>query len=365
MTVSKFPGRIDPDPAAATPPEEEAAESTSGPALAGVPGAVTRPPRRWWQRRTATGDPRPLIDGQDLERLTEGLYRIGSRFRQPSPQESRLRAQISVVTRELEVLAATKAERRRPWAVSAAALLGDARTALESGQVIDGWQLVRAAERHMIEARQVEELGDDLTVTKRRLDELSPGMAAQLPQRRTKDPEELRSALRRAQALLDAYLDEFERLVHQKARMLGHGAILLAGMVVLVGLAVLFDLPVDVGGTVLSGFGTYVTIVGLGMAGAIVSRAIAGESDQGYVVQASMNPMLVHLLRIGLGGAAALFVLLYLQSGIQGLIDATGINAYPFALAAGFGERIIDRVFARTQQSCAETASRMVGIEDV
>ncbi|MCJ7726654.1 MAG: hypothetical protein MUP76_09750, partial [Acidimicrobiia bacterium] len=242
---------------------------------------------------------------------------------------------------------------------------GDARIALESRQVVDGWQLVRAAERHMIEARQVEELSDDLVLTRRRLEELAPGMTAQLPPRRTKDPEELRSALRRAQALGDAYIDEFERLVHQKARMLGHGAMLLVGMLTVVGLAVMFDIPVDVGGTVLAGFATYVTIVGLGFVGAIVSRAIASDADAGYVVQSSMNPMLVHLLRIGLGGASALFVLLYLQSGIQGLIDATGINAYPFALAAGFGERIVDRVFSRTQQGCADMASRLVGIEDV
>ena len=35
------------------------------------------------------------------------------------------------------------------------------------------------------------------------------------------------------------------------------------------------------------------------------------------------------------------------------------------ALAAGFGERIVDRVFSRTQQGCADMASRLVGIEDV
>ena len=303
--------------------------------------------------------------GRDLERLTQGLYRLGARFVQASPLESRLRAEISVVTRELEVLTGEREARRRPWARAAAALLGDARSALEAGQVVDGWQLLRAAGRHIMEGHEVEELRGDLLLTRRRLAELAPNAAEQLPTRLAKDPEAVRGAVRRARGMLDAYLDELDRLVHQKARMLGHGAGLLASMLVLLGLAVLLNLPVDVGGTVLSGIGTYLTVLGLGMAGAVVSRAIAGETEEGHLVQASLNPVLVHLLRVSLGGAGALICLLYLQSGIQGLISATGLNAYPFALAAGFSERFVDRVFARTERSCTAMAARAVGIEDV
>lgn len=360
MTISEFPRPSSNEPDSAPAPTVPAAEPQDA---ENGPGTTTR---RWWQtRRRETSEPaRPLISSEDLERLTSDLYRIRSRLSQPSPQESRLRARLAVATRELEVLAADKATRRRPWAKASAALLGDTRTALEARQIIEGWQLLRAAERHMIEGRDAEELGDDLVAIRRRLSALAPNAAEALPTRRPKDPESARALTRRARAVLDAYLDELERLVHQKARMLGHAAVLLASMLIIGGALVLFDLPVDVEGTVLARFGTYTTIVGLGLAGAIVSRSIAGESEEGQLVQAAMNPTLIHVLRLSLGGAAALVLLLFLQSDLQGVVSAVGFNAYPFAVAAGFAERLVDRVFARTERSCEALAARAVGIED-
>jgi hypothetical protein len=353
VTISELPTRRKDD----SEPETIDADPDSA-----QEAGTTKPRRRWFGRTKTDGSPSFAAEvSEDLERLTQGLYDFRSRLSQPSPNQSRLRAQISVATRELEVVAGDKTTRRRPWAKAAAGLLADARTALEAGQIVDGWQLVRAAERHMIEGRGVERLQDGLAVTRQRLKELAPGAPPTV--RSSKDVDVMRGAALRAKGMLDSYLDEFDRLVYQKARMLGHGAILLTTMLILMGAAVLFDLPVDVDGTVLSGISTYVTIVGLGIAGAIVSRAIAGESNEGHAVQAALNPILVHVLRIALGGASALVVLVFLQSGIQGLISAVGFTAYPFAVAAGFSERFVDRVFARTERSCAEMAARTAGLE--
>ncbi len=50
---------------------------------------------------------------------------------------------------------------------------------------------------------------------------------------------------------------------------------------------------------------------------------------------------------------------------IFGVFTATGAAAYPVALAAGFAERLADRVYARTDQGCAELAAGSLGVEDI
>ncbi len=346
-----------PDQPTETPAEEgEATPPSTG--RAGVDGAG---PRRWFRRRPDSEGGRPLISGDDLDRLTADLHRLRSRLTQPSPDEARLRTRISIAARELASRAAPDGP--EPWAGAAAGLIGDARRALEAGQVVDGWQLLRAAERQLVDGRESEELEDDLETTRLRLLELAPAAADKVPSRQPKDLGALRGIVRRVRGLLDSYLDELGRIVHQRSRMLGHVALLLWSVLILAGLAVSLGLPGSSPGRVLSSFGSYVTVVGLGVAGAVISRALAGENNRGQQVQAAMNPLLIHLFRLGLGGTAALVVVVLLQANVQGLLDASGPNAYPFALAAGFTERLADRVFASTERSCRDLAARSLGVD--
>lgn len=361
MTISELQ-RPTPDDA------ESALDSRSGgEQVDAVSSAADESPSRrgWRLRRKGTGGPAgPPDAGEAPDRFSGDLYRLGSKLSQPSPQESRLRARLAVATRELEVLAADRTTKRQPWAKAASALLGDTQAALEAGQVTEGWQLLRAAERQMIEGRDVDEVGDDLVAVRRRLQALAPEAAEALPARSPKDPESLRAITQRAHAILDGYLDELERLVHQKARMLGQVGVLLASMLILGGVIVLFDFPIDVDGTVMSNLRTYVTIAGLGVAGAIVSRAVLGDGEEGYLVQTALNPVLIHVLKLSLGGLAAVAALLFLQSDLQGVVTVVGFTTYPIAFAAGFAERFVDPVFARTERSCEAMAARAVGIDE-
>jgi hypothetical protein len=317
-----------------------------------------------WRRR---GEPRaaPLVSGDDLDRIVADLHRLGSRFSQPSPQQARLATRISIAARELSILARDRKTRSEPWARAATALISDARSALDARQIVDGWELLRAAERHLIEGRSAEELEDQLALTRQRLTELAPEAASALPPPQTTNLKGLRATVRRVRGLLDAYLDELDRITEQRARMLGRIAVLLAVVLVMTGFAVATGLPSSDAGEVLTRFGGFVTAVGLGVAGAVISRALHGERNAGARIVEATNPILVILFRLGIGGVSALAVTVVLQSDLQTLFSATGAAAYPVALAAGFAERLADRVYARTEEGCAQLAAGSLGVEDI
>ena len=109
--------------------------------------------------------------------------------------------------------------------------------------------------RHLVEDRAAEELEDQLALTRQRLAELAPEAASALPAPQASDLRGLRSTVRRVRGLLDAYLDELDRITDQRARMLGRIAVLLVGVLVMAGFAVAAGLPGAGAGEVLTRLG--------------------------------------------------------------------------------------------------------------
>ena len=321
--------------------------------------------RRVRSRRRGEGENVGLVSGDDLERVIVDLQKFGSRFRQPSPRELRLATRLSIAAREVRYLAHDRKARSQPWAKAATGLISDAQQALDSGQVVGGWQLLRAAERHLIEGRPSEEVADQVRHARTRLEEFAPEVARDVAEITDDDPVAIQNEARRLRGLVDAYFDELDRVLHQRAKMLGHIAVLLPLVLTLAGLAVTFGLPGDDSGAVLTSIGDFVTVVGLGVAGAVVSRALRGEQNEGSQIVDETNPMLVHLFRLGIGGVAALTLAVVLQSDLQGLISATGAAAYPFAIGAGFTERFADRVYAETEKGCVVYSRAAVGVDEL
>ena len=56
-----------------------------------------------------------------------------------------------------------------------------------------------------------------------------------------------------------------------------------------------------------------------------------------------LNPLDVTFLRVVMGVGVALALVTVLQSDLQAGLDLGGVKAYPWAIAAGFSERLLDK----------------------
>jgi hypothetical protein len=102
--------------------------------------------------------------------VVSGVQTVGRRLRQPSPEEGRLRTRLALIGRELEAMCVEREAAHNydgevdgvlgsePFLMTAAALLTDARDALEAKEMVSCGELLRAAERAMLTGRDAETL---------------------------------------------------------------------------------------------------------------------------------------------------------------------------------------------------------------
>lgn len=273
--------------------------------------------------------------------VTEGLHAVSRRLSQPPPQEGRLRTRLAIGVRDVEGLTAGN-RRSAPWARSAVTLLADARDALESKEYVASGELIRAAERCLLEGRDEEHLEAELMRVEAQLVAVGAPPLGRRPSQRA-GVEAMRRHVRRGRVVLDTYRGEYERQLSERARGFSYAATAMWGVLTLAGVAVAIRLPDGPSGSVLRSFGAFLTVVGLGVAGAVLSASLTRRKSDGEMLEA-MNPIALVALRIGVGGLAALLTVALLQSGTQGVIDASGQKAYLFAVLAGLAERGLDRV---------------------
>jgi hypothetical protein len=180
--------------------------------------------------------------------VVSGVQTVGRRLRQPSPEEGRLRTRLALIGRELEAMCVEREAAHNydgevdgvpgsePFLMTAAALLTDARDALEAKEMVSCGELLRAAERAMLTGRDAETLGVELRACNTQLSLLVPdlvgsGRVGEGPKAPAAD------AVKRQRRLLDSVLGEFDRQVSERARGLTHLAVVLWATVVMAGAA--------------------------------------------------------------------------------------------------------------------------------
>jgi hypothetical protein len=107
-------------------------------------------------------------------------------------------------------------------------------------------------------------------------------------------------------------------------------------LLVLGGLAVLLGLPSADSGDVLDGLGSYVTVVGLGVAGAMVSVVTSTRRTPSQPTADRTDAL---VFRVAFGALAALILVVLLQSDTQNVVNADGQTAHLWAIIGGFAER--------------------------
>jgi L-alanine-DL-glutamate epimerase-like enolase superfamily enzyme len=119
-------------------------------------------------------------------------------------------------------------------------------------------------------------------------------------------------------------------------------SLLVIAFLVGAGLAVGTDVVDGGSGEALGSLDDFFAVIGFGACGAVVSMLVpwSGSSNRPAILD-FVNPTDLTVLRVATGAALALALLVVLQ--VTDLTEVVGPQAYPWAFAAGFGERIIDK----------------------
>lgn len=249
----------------------------------------------------------------------------------PAAAESHLRTEITIARRRLGVITDPSSP---AWSHAAGSLLDDAEIALADRRAVEGWQLLRAAQAEMLAGLDARGLAIEHAAL-HDTDAVVP-TDAEVPL--------LRAELWSVRQRLDRRRAEVDRRLHEASRSIVHRAVGLLTVLVLGAIGVLLAAPSSDPSDALGSISAYVTIVGLGMTGAAVSRVVARSSDRrGSAVTAMTSPAHVLALRFAFGGVVGLLLVMFLQADLQNLINVAGQNAYPWAILGGFAERYVDR----------------------
>lgn len=138
-----------------------------------------------------------------------------------------------------------------------------------------------------------------------------------------------------------------ERRLIQLPLLLG---IVLASVFVLVAL----EFPAAAVESTLGSWRRFITVIVLGALGAVISATLAGLRNplRGRLTEI-MQRDAITLLRPLVGATSAAAVAIFLESGIQTTIDVNGSRVFPFALAAGFTERLVVRVMKSVEDAAS------------
>lgn len=124
------------------------------------------------------------------------------------------------------------------------------------------------------------------------------------------------------------------------------GAARLALVLIVLGALSAWIGVVDAGeGDALRNLDNYAAVVAWGGIGVVVSMILPFGRDSAGPAAAFLRPSTEMAVRLVLGITCAVAAVVVLQSGVQEVLDLTEAKAYPFAIAAGFSERLLDRRF--------------------
>jgi len=287
--------------------------------------------------------------GAALKGVANDLARSRRWMVRDTPNGNRLRADIARFAAELPGLVNRAGKGSESWAPTAEALAVGAAEALGRGDNIEAWSLLWAGEREVIDGLRIEEVRATGVATldgARSL--LEPGAVtavkkdlAGLEQASSRDA---RSKLREARLLVDRLSLEVYQRLHQEARRISGFSMLTVAFLLAGAVATLAGIPAGTDGDALSGASAYLTVVTFGAAGAVISLVLPWrEKHARPALLDFVNPVDLMVLRIAMGAAFALIFVAVMQAGVQGVVQIDGAQAYPWALAAGFSERLLDK----------------------
>jgi len=264
--------------------------------------------------------------------------------------EDRLRTEVNLFAHELEVLTARKGAAGSAWAVAADGLLADSAQALASGEVAESWKLLLAAKRRSYDGRNRDELTAEVRATiAAAAVELAEAEAApivaDLGAITTKERlEAVRVRLAAAREQIDQAVVSRAERYRVAAKGLVNTGVLLAVILVGGALAAWASTSLADEGEALRNLDNYLTVAALGGMGVALSLLLPWHRKPTRpAVLDFLNPLDVTFLRLVLGVGVALALVTVLQSDLQAGLDLGGVKAYPWAIAAGFSERLLDK----------------------
>lgn len=324
----------------------EPAEEAEGEAGAGSTAAATAAAAGKVAMDVAAEAGRSLVGiANDLARSRRWMVR-------DTPNLDKLRTDLTRFAGELPGLVERGGDRAERWAPTAERLATDAAHALGRGSNLEAWSLLWASQREAIDGLRPEEVRAGAVETLDTARGLLEEGAVEVVEKEVEPvaeakPAEARSHLREARLLVDRLVLDVYRRLHQEARRVSAFAMLLVAFLVAGALATFAGVPNGGDGDALSGAGPYLTVVAFGAAGALLSLILPWrEKVARPALLDFVNPVDLMILRIATGSACALIVVAVLQADVQAVLDLSSTQAYPWALAAGFSERLVDRRLA-------------------
>jgi hypothetical protein len=266
-----------------------------------------------------------------------------------TPNGDRLRSDIARFVAELPGLTKRAGRGGESWAPTAEALAVGASEALGRGDNLEAWDMLWAGEREAIDGLRPEELrASAVTTLDRAKALLEPAVATaaekEMAAIEQASPKDARTHLREGRLLVDRLSLEVFRRLHQEARRISGLSMLAVGFLLAGAVATLAGIPSSSAGGALSGASAYLTVITFGAAGAVISMILPWREQIARPVLVDfVNPVDLMVLRIALGAAFALIFVAVMQADVISVVQIEGAKAYPWALAAGFSERLIDR----------------------
>lgn len=333
---------------------DESPADDAGPVARAEPTGTSRRDRK--ERRDALA---AAVRGQargagrslaDLSARVAGSRRGMAR---QTADQARLRTELSLFARELDALTARTRSAEAPWAVAAGSLLADATEAFAVGELAESRRLLSAARRQSYDGRGRDELALEATaIEEAARDRLPESDAARLAEQlgalKPSDRlEKVRLHLSAGREQVDEAAIAHAERARVAARGLVHIGVLLATLIAGGAVAAWLSTSLADEGEALRNLDNYLTICALGGLGVALSLLLPWRRSGGRPqVLDFLNPLDVTFLRLVLGIGVAVAVVTVLQSDLQAGLDLAGVKAYPWAIAAGFSERLLDRRMA-------------------
>lgn len=262
----------------------------------------------------------------------------------------RLRTEVNLFARELEVLTARKGAGGSGWAIATDGLLADSAQALAAGEATESWHLLLAAKRQAYDGRTRDELAAEVrSVIADARSVLSAGEARHIAEDLGSiKPKDRLDAVRVRLAAARRQIDEALVARQERYRVAARGLVntgVLLGLILLGGaVAAWLSTSMADEGEALRNLDNYVTVAALGGMGVALSLLLPWHRNPTRpAVLDFVNPLDITFLRVVLGVGVAMAVVTVLQSDLQAGLDLGGVKAYPWAIAAGFSERLLDK----------------------
>lgn len=271
-----------------------------------------------------------------------------------------------------EVLAALPTSE---WAATATALLRQARSSLEAGRIDEGWRLLHAARRMEVVSFGPDEVDAYVTALTAESDKLGSWrqkcVRALLVRQAaaTDGPHTAAGAhgirvahARQAAAILDEhYHNQAYKARVARAQVLVLAAILALTLVAILSLSYLQNLPLS-GAPDRPQFFLLLSVALFGVLGGTISAMLrASDMSSSARIPEVISAIRVTFMRILMGGASAVVVLLAVRSQLNPAAETLGAltpeTTYVIAIAAGFGERLVLRAIEQVVGKQGTTAA--------